>query len=92
MNASAAGLLTGMVFLSGCGTMQSGSLVTYQPVVDPKMITNSAQYQADLVECNQLAMQSSGGGAWEGLLAGLLVGAAYGAIGDDTGLGARMAG
>jgi predicted lipid-binding transport protein (Tim44 family) len=88
MKATPVLLAAGFAFLAGCAS-PNGPL--YQPVIDPQSVTDYGKYHVDLGECNQLAQASraSGPGMMEGLLGGLLVGAAFGAIADDTGLGAR---
>ncbi|GAB6061210.1 hypothetical protein [Desulfonatronum parangueonense] len=85
-------IMISFLMLTGCAT--------YRPIVDMQGV-NSAQYEADLRDCQNYARQVSpatstvvGGaiGAGAGALLGLVVGSYFGRAGEFAGMGAAVGG
>jgi outer membrane lipoprotein SlyB len=60
-------IVLALLLLAGC---------QYRPVVDQKMSTNPERFDADLVECRQIAEGGGGGQAAGGAAGGAVVGGA----------------
>lgn len=61
-----------------------GACASYRPVVDSRSISNMAQYERDLSDCQRYAEQvEPGATAVIGAVVGAVLGAAVGAIADD---------